>query len=87
MNKAKQYLKSLLLLELCRGLWLTFRYLFSSKFTLRYPEEKTPQSPRFHRYRRTELLVVSRSIPCSKHLRSVIYQVDSALPQYDRKRS
>jgi NADH-quinone oxidoreductase subunit I len=28
-------------------LGLTFRYLFSSKFTLRYPEEKTPKSPRF----------------------------------------
>lgn len=39
--------KSFLLLELFKGLSLTFRYLFSSKFTLRYPEEKTPKSPRF----------------------------------------
>jgi NADH-quinone oxidoreductase subunit I len=39
--------KSFLLLELFKGLGLTFRYLFSSKFTLRYPEEKTPKSPRF----------------------------------------
>lgn len=39
--------KSFLLLELLKGLGLTFRYLFSGKFTLRYPEEKTPKSPRF----------------------------------------
>ena len=39
--------KSYLLLELLRGLGLTFRRLFSPKATLRYPEEKTPQSPRF----------------------------------------
>lgn len=29
------------------GLRLTGRYLFSRKITVRYPEEKTPQSPRF----------------------------------------
>ena len=39
--------RSFLLLELLRGLGLTFRRLFSPKVTLRYPEEKTPQSPRF----------------------------------------
>ncbi len=39
--------KSFLLIELLKGLSLTFRYLFSSKFTIRYPEEKTPKSPRF----------------------------------------
>ncbi|MCK5362121.1 MAG: NADH-quinone oxidoreductase subunit I, partial [Gammaproteobacteria bacterium] len=47
MNKAHQYLKSLLLLELLKGLSLTLRYLFRPKFTIRYPEEKTPQSHRF----------------------------------------
>ena len=47
MNKAQHYLKSLLLLELLKGLSLTWRYLFRPKFTVRYPEEKTPQSPRF----------------------------------------
>ncbi len=47
MNTARQYLKSLLLLELLKGLSLTWRYLFRPKFTIRYPEEKTPQSPRF----------------------------------------
>lgn len=39
--------RTFLLLELLRGLSLTFRYFFSAKYTLRYPEEKTPKSPRF----------------------------------------
>lgn len=39
--------QSFLLLELFRGLRLTGRRLFSKKFTVQYPEEKTPQSPRF----------------------------------------
>lgn len=39
--------KSLLLLELFKGLWLTGRYLFKRKTTVQYPEEKTPQSYRF----------------------------------------
>ena len=47
MNKARDWLKSFLLLELFRGLSLTLRYMFSGKFTVRYPEEKAPQSPRF----------------------------------------
>jgi NADH-quinone oxidoreductase subunit I len=41
------YFKSLLLLELAGGLWLTLKYLFRPKYTLMYPMEKTPQSPRF----------------------------------------
>ena len=47
MGKARHYAKSFLLLELLKGLSLTIRYLFADKFTVRYPEEKTPQSPRF----------------------------------------
>ena len=47
MNHVGQVVKSLFLFELLRGLRLTGRYLFSRKFTLRYPEEKTPLSPRF----------------------------------------
>ena len=47
MANVRQYLKSYLLLELCRGLWLTWRSLFRPKFTVQYPEEKTPQSHRF----------------------------------------
>jgi len=47
MQRFKQYFKSLFLLELFKGLRLTGRYLFARKFTLQYPEEKTPLSPRF----------------------------------------
>jgi NADH-quinone oxidoreductase subunit I len=44
---AVSYLKSLALWELLKGLRLTGRYLFERKITVQYPEEKTPQSPRF----------------------------------------
>ena len=36
-----------LLVELFRGLMLTGKYLFRKKITVEYPEERTPQSPRF----------------------------------------
>jgi NADH-quinone oxidoreductase subunit I len=39
--------KSLLLHDLRKGLMVTGRYLFRRKFTVQYPEEKTPLSPRF----------------------------------------
>jgi NADH-quinone oxidoreductase subunit I len=47
LGKAVHYVRSLLLLELLQGLWLTLKYLFRPKYTLMYPMEKTPQSPRF----------------------------------------
>ncbi len=47
LQSVKQYLQSLMLWELCKGLHLTGRYLFKRKITVQYPEEKTPQSPRF----------------------------------------
>jgi NADH-quinone oxidoreductase subunit I len=40
-------LKSLTLHELLRGMSLTLRYFFTKKITIQYPEQKTPQSPRF----------------------------------------
>jgi NADH-quinone oxidoreductase subunit I len=33
--------------ELVKGMALTGRYLFARKITVQFPEEKTPQSPRF----------------------------------------
>ena len=39
--------KTFLLVELAKGLRLTFGYFFRKKITVRYPEEKAPQSPRF----------------------------------------
>lgn len=47
LDTARQYVQSLLLWELLKGLQLTGRYLFKRKVTVQYPEEKTPQSPRF----------------------------------------
>ena len=47
MNTITDYIKSLFLLELLRGLALTGRYFFRKKITVQYPEEKTPMSPRF----------------------------------------
>ncbi len=44
---ARDYLKGLMLVELLRGLNLTGRYLFKTKFTVQYPEERAPISPRF----------------------------------------
>jgi len=47
MNAIRHYFKSLMLWELLMGMRLTGRYLFAKKFTILYPEEKTPISPRF----------------------------------------
>ena len=47
MNSVVSYFKSLLLLELFRGLALTGKYMFARKITVQYPEEKTPMSARF----------------------------------------
>ncbi len=47
MNPVSRYFKSLLLIELGQGLWVTLKYFFRPKFTINYPEEKTPKSNRF----------------------------------------
>ena len=47
MNTVIRYFKSLMLLELFGGLSVTLKYFFKPKFTIRYPEEKTPKSNRF----------------------------------------
>lgn len=56
MNRLKKFLKSIFLIELMQGLVVTGRHFFMRKITVRYPEEKTPQSFRFrglHALRRT----------------------------------
>ena len=47
MSRIVSFLKSFLLLELARGMGLTLKYVFRPKYTLMYPMERTPQSPRF----------------------------------------
>jgi NADH-quinone oxidoreductase subunit I len=45
--RIKHFIDTFLLLELLKGMSVTGRYLFGRKITVQYPEEKTPQSPRF----------------------------------------
>ena len=47
MKRVSNYFKSLFLFELLKGMKLTGRYLFARKFTVQYPEERAPMSPRF----------------------------------------
>ena len=43
----KNFIKTFLLTELWQGMGVTCRQLFNKKITVQYPEEKTPQSPRY----------------------------------------
>jgi len=47
MKNFKQYINSFLLVELLKGLRVTWGNMFRRKITIQYPEETTPQSPRF----------------------------------------
>lgn len=47
LRQFRDYVKSFALWELLIGLSLTGRYLFTRKVTVQFPEERTPQSPRF----------------------------------------
>ncbi len=47
MRSVVNYIRSLFLFELFKGLSVTGRYMFRKKFTLQYPEENAPISPRF----------------------------------------
>ncbi|WP_297390072.1 NADH-quinone oxidoreductase subunit NuoI [Acidiferrobacter sp.] len=47
MKAIRKYLHSFLLIELLQGLMLTGKHFFAPKITVQYPDERTPQSPRF----------------------------------------
>jgi len=47
MKRVIEYFRSLMLLELLAGMGLTMRHFFRPRFTVMYPDEKTPKSPRF----------------------------------------
>ena len=47
MKTIVNYIRSLFLFELLKGLGVTGSYFFARKFTLQYPEQKAPVSPRF----------------------------------------
>ncbi len=46
-RRIQYYLKSFTFWELLMGLSVTGGYFFKKKFTIQYPEQKTPLSPRF----------------------------------------
>ena len=46
-EKIREFFKTFLLLELLKGMAVTGRHMFARKITVQYPEEHTPQSPRF----------------------------------------
>jgi len=47
MTAVTRYLRSLMLVELLRGLSVTWRHMLQPKMTINYPQEKTPKSNRF----------------------------------------
>jgi len=46
-STVRSFIKTFFLWELIQGLKVTGKALFAPKITIQYPEEKTPQSPRF----------------------------------------
>ena len=46
-RRIKQLLQAFSLIDMLKGMRVTGRYFFKKKFTIQYPEEKTPVSPRF----------------------------------------
>lgn len=56
-RRVTQFVKSFTLWDLLSGMRVTGKYFWKTKFTIQYPEEKTPVSPRFrglHALRRYE---------------------------------
>ena len=72
MSTLTSAIKTLSLWELLAGLRVTLRNLFVKKITIQYPEEKTPQSPRFRGCMRCAVIRTARSAasPASSARRS-----------------
>jgi NADH-quinone oxidoreductase subunit I len=47
LKRTVQYIKSFAFWDLLTGMRITGKYFWKKKFTIQYPEEKTPTSPRF----------------------------------------
>ena len=47
MTRIREFFGTFLLFELLKGMAITGRHLFHRKITIQFPDEKTPQSPRF----------------------------------------
>jgi len=84
--------KSLFLYELVMGLGLTGRYFFSKKVTIQYPEERTPQSPRFRglhalrRYPNGEERCIACKL-CEAVCPAMAITIESELRQDDTRRT
>src|SRR6476661_8869736 len=46
-RKPMNFIESLYLWNIAKGMWITFKHIFKKKATIRYPEEKRPFSPVF----------------------------------------
>src|SRR5437870_12657704 len=47
MNIIIRFLKTIFLVDLLKGLWLTLKYTPQPAFTFQYPAERRPTAPRF----------------------------------------
>jgi len=47
MQAVRDFFKTFFLVELLKGLRLTGRHMFDAKYTVEYPDENIPKSPRF----------------------------------------
>src|SRR5947207_14748132 len=47
MNTILRFIKSLFLIDLLKGLWVTLKYTPQPAFTFQYPAERRPTAPRF----------------------------------------
>src|SRR3712207_3932648 len=47
LNRIRDFFRTFLFFELAKGIALTWRNLSARKVTVQFPEEQTPQSPRF----------------------------------------
>src|SRR6185437_1926010 len=88
MKRVIDYLKSLMLLELAAGLWVTLKYLFKPKYTVLFPMETIPRSVRFRglhalrRYPNGEERCIACKL-CEAVCPALAITIDSAPPASD----
>ncbi len=91
MKTLVRYFKSLLLIELFRGLGLTLRYLLRPKYTMHYPMEHIPKSNRFRglhalrRYPNGEERCIACKL-CEAVCPALAITIDSAARECDGQR-
>src|SRR5690242_21728112 len=87
---AGNFFKTFMLWELLQGMNVTRRTFFTRKYTLNYPEEKTPQSPRFRglhaqrRYANGEERCIACKL-CEAVCPAVCITIDSEMRSEERR--